>query len=204
MARSIIGILGLHLATAAGAQGLSPEEIGALVDEALGTQNEYQELLTDPDPRRSRAAMQIMSASGDPELVRMALDFGLSSTDPVVRRMALEGFFNSAPALQLTFDGSGLEDTRAFVNDISRMGGSYDDAMTAYAVLKVGDFDPAASCWTWDGQNQCALRLTDAGSAIHFQGYWYPIVLTEDRTLRGISTMYYTKEPVPFEIPVSP
>lgn len=191
------------LGGAAAAQSLTPEQIEEMVNQKLGGQNQYQALLSDPDGRRSRAAMAIMMASGDPDLVRMALDFGLTSTDRVVQRMALEGFFSAAPALHVTFDGSEVENLDGYKSDLRTLTGSVSDDLTGFALLKLGDWSPEEACWFWSDNRTCGVRLTDAGSSIFFQGYWYPMALA-DGVLRGVSNMYYAKEPIPFSIPVAP
>lgn len=202
MMRSLL-VAAILFGSAAGAQSLTAEQIQDMVDQKLGGQNEYQALLSDPDGQRSRAAMGIMMASGDPELVRMALDFGLTSTDRVVRRMALEGFFSGAPALHVTFDGSGVENLEGYKGDLRQLQGSVADDLTGFALLKLGEWSPENACWFWSDNRTCGVRLTDAGSSIFFQGYWYPMAL-EDGVLRGVSTMHYTQEPVSFGIPVAP
>lgn len=44
-----------------------------MVDQQMSNLNPYQELLNNPDPARSLAAMKVMLESGDEALVRMAL-----------------------------------------------------------------------------------------------------------------------------------
>ncbi len=197
--------LGLLLAPAVSVMAQTPslDELRAQIDANVEQQNGYLDLLSNPDPQRAREAMAVFLASGDPKLMRMALDFGLTSSDPVLQRYSLEGFFNSGPALQLTFDGSGLEDTRGLTADLQALGGSLSGDKMGYANLKLGPPDEKAGCWLWEGSKECGVRLTDAAAAIHFRSYWYPMVL-EDGVLHGMSNMYSTQRPVPFTIPVTP
>ena len=194
-------VLSLLFSGTAVAQSISIAELEKKINDAVEHQNGYLALLSDPDPRRAREAMNVFLASGDAELVRMALDFGLSSSNPALQRLALEGFFNDAPALQITFDGSALDSTSDFHNDLKNLNGSLSDSKIGYANLKLGPWSDEQDCWLWPDSDYCGVRLTDAASSIHFRGYWYPMHL-EDGILKGVSNMHYTKMPVPFSIPV--
>ena len=98
MKRLFLAATLIPLATIATAQTLTPEEISALVDKRMKELNPYQNLLNDPDPDRSLAAMQIMMESGDPDLTRMALEFGLLSPNPSVKRIAFEAWLSTGPS----------------------------------------------------------------------------------------------------------
>lgn len=185
------------------AQTLDPDALVNEIDGQMSNEEKFLELLGDANPARARLAMEMMLDSDDPAAERLALGFGLNSADPVFQRIALDGFFRTGPSLQVSFDASGIENLKGFTSDIQQLAGSVDDAQQGFAVLTVGDFSDAENCYQWAGSQDCGIRLTDAGASIYFRGYWYEITLHDDSTLRGISNMYYTEEPVPFVIPVA-
>jgi len=96
----------LLLPSQTNAQSLSLEDFSALVDQRSATLNGYETYLTDPDPQRAMAALQIMLESGDSTLVQMALSVGIYSADPNVRQTALKAFMAGKPSLDLFFDGA--------------------------------------------------------------------------------------------------
>jgi len=206
MARSLVvtalaaALLGAGMVAA---QTLDPDALLDQIDGQMSNEEKLLELLGDANPARARLAMEGMLASGDPAAARLALGFGLNSADPVLQRIALDGFFATGPSLHVSFDASALEKLANFESDIKQLDGSVDDARQGFAVLTVGAFSEAENCYHWADSQDCGIRLTDAGASIRFRGYWYEMTLHDDGTLRGISNMYYTKEPVPFVMPVA-
>ena len=201
--RAVIIAISVALASPALGQSISASDIAGQIDSKLAGQSEYRALLDDPDPRRSRAAMQIMMESGDVDLSRMALDFGMTSTDPVVRRLALEAFLNSRPALQVTFDGRGLDGDRHFKSNLSRLGGTVSANGFGFASLRLGEWDEEKSCWLWNGATDCGARLTDAGASITILGSWSQLFLNENGDLQGETNLHNVAQPVAFLIPVA-
>lgn len=149
-------------ATPLTAQSLTPEELRALVDERVSQQNPFEELLNDPDPARSLAAMEIMLESGDSDLVRMALEFGLLSTDSTVKRTALESYLRSKPVLSFRFDGSEIESSWFD----SQMKGS-DATMTTerigYWRMPVGEYDADKLCYKHTTHDTCFISVSPDG-----------------------------------------
>jgi hypothetical protein len=186
------------------AQTMTAAEIREVVDQELASQDEYLSLLGDPDPRRSRAAIRAMMGSGDVDLVRLALDVGLVSDDPVVRRVALEAFFGSSPLLQVMLDGAAVENRSWFNSNIESARGTVDVSGKGFFVSKIGEFDPAQSCWLWSDGKRCAVALNDSGPVIQMFTGWSTMTLTEDGVLVGQTNMNGVTEPVPFAIPVRP
>lgn len=197
-------LLVLLSAVTANAQAMTAAEIREAVDQELASQDEYLNLLSDPDPRRSRAAIRAMMGSGDVDLVRLALDAGLVSDDPVVRRVALEAFFGSSPLLQVMLDGAAVENRSWFNSSIESARGTVDASGKGFFVSKIGEFDPAQSCWLWADGQRCAVALNDSGPVIQMFTGWSAMSLTEDGMLVGQTNMGNVAEPVPFAIPVRP
>lgn len=200
----MVALLLLLSAVTANAQTMTAAEIRDVVDRELASQDEYLVLLGDPDPRRSRAAIRAMMGSGDVDLVRLALDAGLISDDPVVRRVALEAFLGSSPLLQVTLDGAAVENRGWFNSNVESAQGTVDTTGKAFFVGKIGEFDPAQSCWLWSDGTRCAVALNDAGPVIQMFTGWSAMSLTEDGMLVGQTNMGNVAEPVPFAIPVRP
>ena len=136
-------LLALSLcASAAFGQSLTPDQIRGLIDERVNSLNPYAELLNDPDPARSLAALRIMMESGDDTLVQMALEFGLLSADPVVRRTAFESFLSTGPILSIRFDGSAHQDTGQFASwvTVSAWSGTVGPDHIAFWRVPIGDY----------------------------------------------------------------
>ena len=203
--RSSMAATLLALATSlASAHAQTAAELADQLEAEMGETAQLRDLLTHPDPARARGAMRLMLASGNPDLMRMALGAGLSSGDPVARRMALEGYFSSGPVLQMTFDGSGLEDTGGLGKDMNALSGTMSSAGTGYTATKLGEYDEAQSCWLWAGSRKCGVRLSDAGVSLALFDKWAPMALEDDATLRGEHSLYYSGVPVPVSVAVAP
>lgn len=184
----------------ASAQTPSAEELKAQIDQRMADLESYRELLDQPDPMQSLAAMEVMLASGDSTLQRMALDFGLYSPDPGLRRKALEGFFNSGPSLAVTFDPSGLEgDFDVSMNQVS---GSVSPDGKGFATFLVGEFNPEQNCWMNARTSYCLVSLTEASISVLFYGDWGQGQLQDDGTVNGFADLARMSS-IPFSFPVA-
>lgn len=181
-------LLALISGAGASAQSLSVEEIRAKVDQSLRDLGSYQELLADPDPARSSAAMKVMLELGDAELQRIALDYGLYSPNPAVRRKALEGFFASEPRIEV-FVGAGRLHTSGnqdnYLRAFSQYGGSVDAELTGYFTWKLGKFDADQKCTLDSEGKECAVRVTDSGVSLRPWGEWLLLAPNEEGNLTG-------------------
>ncbi|MCL4674511.1 MAG: hypothetical protein KJZ59_00380 [Pararhodobacter sp.] len=149
------------------AQTQTVEQLRQQIDARVNALNPYQELLADPDPDRSLAAMEIMLASGDPVLMNMALEFGFLSNNPKVREMALTGFLTTGPSLTLEFDLSVTESEYVRRILLGVWQGAAGDNQRVYATWRVGPYNPATMCYEFHGyEGQCFLRITAAGVAV--------------------------------------
>ncbi|WP_018632748.1 hypothetical protein [Neomegalonema perideroedes] len=173
---------------AASAQSLTVEEIRAKVDQSLRDLGSYQELLADPDPARSSAAMKVMLESGDAELQKIALDYGLYSPNPAVRRKALEGFFASEPRIEV-FVGVGRLHTSSnqdnYLRAFAQYGGSVDAELKGYFTWKLGKFDADQKCALDSEGKECAVRVTDSGVSLRPWGEWLLLAPNEEGDLTG-------------------
>ena len=88
------------------AQSISIEELQKQIDAELSASNQCADLLNNPDPAQSLAAMKGMLRSGDPMLFGLALEYGLYSLNPEVHYLALKGYFDTGPLIEVRFDGA--------------------------------------------------------------------------------------------------
>lgn len=190
----------ITMACAAGAQSLTPEEIQAQIDQRVQTLNPYAELLNDPDPARSLAAIQIMMESGDPDLERMAREFGLLSPSPQVQRAALEAFLATGPILSMRFDGSSVRDEDFVPRLRSRFEATVGPDKIAFWKAKVGEFDPAQGCYVYDGSSACFVTVNADGIFFSGQSYRARARIDESGSVAGSATVERVDDPVPFSI----
>ncbi|MGD9918355.1 MAG: hypothetical protein AB7U46_10060 [Paenirhodobacter sp.] len=181
------------------AQSLSPADILAKVEEKTKVTNGYQDLLNDPDPARSMAAMEVMLDSGDAKLQRMALEYGLYSPNPQVRYLALKAFFDGQPVLRMRIDGSKVKEN--FEYHIDSLGGSIDSAKMGFLSMPVGEFIPDQSCYVRRDRNDCLVRISETEISISLlSGNWFPVTLNDQGQLVGEVGF---EPPAPVTIPVS-
>ncbi|HRO15753.1 MAG TPA: hypothetical protein PLL33_12055 [Paracoccus sp. (in: a-proteobacteria)] len=189
----------LLLAAPAGAQNLSVEEIGKLIDERVNALNPYQAILNDPDPERALAGMEIMLQQGDATLRRMALEFGLLSPNPTVRRTALEGFLASGPALSIRFDGTGIED-KGFGTWIPNLwNGTVDSENIGYWRIQVSGQDEETKCYL-DQNGKCFITVNSDGVFFTPDRMNGRADITPEGTLAGSANLYGITPPVPFSV----
>ena len=174
------------------AQRPSLEEMRARMEQEVSEIGAYRDLLADPDPTRSLAAMKTMLESGDPELQAVALEYGLFSPSPIVRRRALEGFLASGPVLDV------LMETPAELPSSSSMTGAYLDALKAregsidpqkggaYVGLRIGGHDPEKGCMVEAGGSDCVARVTAGGLSIRPWTEWWLLTLNEEGEAVGM------------------
>lgn len=169
------------------AQSMSASDIRARVDAKVGAVNEYQELLNDPDPVRSMAAMEVMLDSRDPALMRMALDYGVYSPNPQVQFAALKAFFDSGPVIRVIVDGSSVNDQDYLARSFRELGGSVDDRKIGHASLHVGAYSPSYACYLFaSSNNACLVRVSELGVEIRpWRNAWYPLRLNDRGELVG-------------------
>ncbi|WP_018632747.1 hypothetical protein [Neomegalonema perideroedes] len=193
MKRILIGLgLACLLAGPAPAQRPSLEEMRARMDQEVSEIGVYRELLADPDPTRSLAAMKAMLESGDLELQAIALEYGLFSPSPIVRRRALESFLASKPVLDVVME------TPAEMHPSSSVTGAYLDAFKmragsidpqkggAYVGLRIGDHDPEKGCLVEAGGSECVARVTSGGLSIRPWTEWWLLTLNEEGEAVGM------------------
>ncbi|MEL6574220.1 MAG: hypothetical protein AAFQ64_21460 [Pseudomonadota bacterium] len=182
-------------------QSLSVEELQAQIDARVEALNPYQELLADPDPDRSMAAMDIMITSGDPILVDMAIEFGLLSSNPDVREMALNGFLATGPTLTIAFDGSVTDDSAFRRVLLGSWQGAEGENSVVYATWKIGPFNEALSCYEFDGYSgQCYMRISPGGVSLSGSNLSGQLSNDGSGQLNGTVSINAVPEPIPTTI----
>lgn len=187
MRKTLLSLAGFFIMAGAPlyAQTMTPAEILAQVEKKVSGNNEYQQLLNDPDPARSMAAMEIMMGSGDPALARMALEYGLYSPNRAVQRAALDAYFGTQPKLNVYFDAGKSNSDWRFRNPITGGGGSIMPDGTGYILTDVGAYDPAQKCYLKVSESSCRVRVTDDAVTILFWNNWHVLNLNDQGELTG-------------------
>jgi len=182
----------------------SAAEIAAQVDQKMNALDEFGQLLNDPDPERALAAMSIMIGHEDPQIARMALQFGLTSTAAPVRRAALKAYFDSAPTLNVYFDGSALEQDD-FSYRIGQVGGTVDTSGEGFATIKVGNFDAAKGCYVYQQYPAyCLVTLSESNVGFHMWQKAASMTLNTAGNLEGMVFVERLRPAVPTTIPIRP
>ncbi|QPM90833.1 hypothetical protein PSAL_020750 [Pseudooceanicola algae] len=183
-------------------QTLSPEEIAAMVDQKMRDMNPYQELLNNPDPARSLAAMEIMLGTGDESLVRMALEYGILSPNPTVKRVAFETYLQTGPIFSIRFDGSKVEDGDfpRIVRDL--WNGTLDADMVGYWRIPVGQYYEVKRCYGVAGDSEENCFVTVNSDGIFLTPYYMNgrAIVADDGSLSGTANLQNVHEPLPFTI----
>lgn len=192
---------------AAQAQSISVEDLRAQVDERVGEMNGYQELLSDPNPARAIAAMEIMMGSGDATLQRMAVEFGIFSTNPSVRAAALKAYLDAKPTLTVfvTLGEAFEEDQRSWVQgQINRLGGTAGDGQEGFLSIPVGAYDAAQSCYTYaSDERECLMRVSDQVASIRLLRIWSALSMNEAGELVGAASPYQNYPTMDLRIPIT-
>lgn len=114
-------------------------------------------LLSDPDPNRRIAAMELLMQSDDPLYRQRAREFGLFSDDPTLRRTAVHAIFDAGGAFRIEIDPVD-EDSTNIAQFVSGYQGSMDSAGTSSVTfLLTPGFDAVNVCWT-DAQDVCRVQ----------------------------------------------
>jgi len=201
MRLGIITALAGALPALASAQSVSLEEFAAQVDERAQTLGGYRAYLTDPDPNRAMAAMEIMLESGEPGLVQMALSEGLYSPNPEMRQTALKAYMAGKPSIGLYFDGSAVtEELMDEYNHIVTYAyrGGVGPNKRASTSFKVGEWSDEFGCYlNQNVENYCLARINATTVSILLPGVdyggsnddvapqWVTLSLGEDGQLAG-------------------
>lgn len=182
------------------AQSLTVEELRAKIDQRVAAVNPYQELLADPDPARSMAAVEIMLESKDVVLERMAIEFGLLSSSPAVRRRALDAYLAAGPSLTMRLDGSKTESPSFAQLLRGSWRGSVDADGVAYTTWKVGGFDESEGCYLFEGYSQCFVKVSANGVAISGSNLSAQLQNDGSGTLSGVASLGGVTESIPITI----
>lgn len=194
----------LALAGQAALGQTTPDELRQQIDARSTNLDGFQQLLNDPDPRRSLAAVEGMLASGDPNLERMALEFGLTNPDPMIRATALRFHLEKLPSIAVDFDASALsEDDVGELNKIlSNLGGSIGPDRLGSFSIQPGDYKDDIGCFPHASNSRiCAMRIGTGSLSLHFggslqvAGRWANLHADESGMLRGGVSLSYQRGP---------
>ncbi|MDE4276815.1 hypothetical protein PXK58_21245 [Phaeobacter gallaeciensis] len=184
----------------AAAQSLTPEQIAAMVDQKMNELNPYQSLLNDPDPERSRLAMQVMLESGDPELVRMALEFGLLSPSQTVKHAALKAWLGTRPVITMRFDGTAVRDG-SYPKTITNSWSGSLDGKIGYWRISVGDYLEEKHCFANTRSPEDCFVTVNVDSIFFTPTYLNGrAIITDEGSLAGKGQMFNVDEQVPFSV----
>lgn len=202
MRLGIITALAGALPALASAQSVSLEEFAAQVDERAQTLGGYRAYLTDPDPNRAMAALEIMLESGEPGLVQMALSEGLYSPNPEMRQIALKAYMAGKPSIGLYFDGSSV--TEELIEEYNHIvtyayRGAVGPNKQASTSFKVGEWSDDFGCFLNQNiEGYCLARINATsvsillpehdsrrGSSWDVPAQWVTLSLGDDGKLTG-------------------
>ncbi|MBK0328408.1 hypothetical protein I5535_14050 [Rhodobacteraceae bacterium F11138] len=204
MAQKFYLALLFTIGTSVGAQTPTPEEIAAMVDKRVSERNPYAELLNDPDPQRSLAAMQIMLEGGDADLRRMALEFGVLSPNPVVRRSAVESYLKSGPVLTLKFEGGDDPGANYSSTVQGYYSGSTEPGNIGYWKIQVGEFSPESGCYLHvNARAGCFVTVNSNGVYLTHDQYDLLAARTnvnDAGLLEGYAKIYQVADPIPVTV----
>ncbi|MEO9629757.1 MAG: hypothetical protein ABJG14_04895 [Sulfitobacter sp.] len=198
LSQLIIASAIMSYATFASAQ-MTPEDLKALVDSRSGNLSGFQELLDDPNPRRSLAAVEGMLTSGDSNLERMALTFALTNPDTAIRATALEHHFAKLPPVAISFDATKLSDDemKVLIKVLKSLGGSIGPDKLGSFNFQPAAYDEQLGCYPQVyNERICAMRLGRGFVGLYFwgsnvSGHWVNFTADETGTLRGGTTFEY-------------
>lgn len=202
---AILTVLAALWAGQSPAQSLSLQDLAAMVDERSRTLDGYRAFLTDPDPSRAMAALQIMLESGDPKLVPLALGVGVYSADVQMRQTALMAFVAGKPTLDLVLDGANVTDEtlETYRTIVTRLQGSVGTGAVASLSFKMGDWSDDKGCYlNVDFEGQCLARVNQTTLAImmpsasYVPPLWVILSLNDDGELTGSVTPILNGNPV--------
>ncbi|NOR63726.1 MAG: hypothetical protein GQ535_14690 [Rhodobacteraceae bacterium] len=183
--------IALAIASPISAQSVSLEDLQRQIAAELAQSNQYAELLNNPDPAHSLAAMKVMLRSGDPILVDLAMNYGLYSPNPAVRRAALDGYFASEPVLEMEFDASELRFATSLAQILGMLGGSVSADRIGFASVKLGGWDDKNSCYAAQVSEElflddgCFLRNSENGVSLFLWRRWWHLELNDQGALSG-------------------
>lgn len=189
---------------------MTPEDLKKQIDARSSSLNGFQELLDDPDPRRSLAAVEGMLASGDSNLERMALEFALTNPDATIRATALAFHLSKLPSIAVEFDASAVAEDQAenLADTLESLGGSIGPDKKGSFSFKAGPYSEELGCYPQSvDKKRCAMRLGAGSLSLYFsgtnvQGRWANLYADETGVLKGGVSLGYASNP-PFSVPLT-
>lgn len=201
--RPLAACLFLALTGQAATAQITPEDLKKQIDARTDTLSGFQQLLEDPDPRRSLAAMEGMLASGDPNVEHMAMEFGLTNPDPMIRTAALNAYMAKLPPIAVDFDASALPDEQLeqLAKILRATGGSIGPDKKGSFSFQAGPFNEGQGCFPHASSSRvCAMRVGTGSLSLYFSGTnvsgrWVNLHADETGQLKGGISLNYGSEP---------
>jgi hypothetical protein len=189
---------------------MTPEDLKKQIDARSSSLNGFQELLDDPDPRRSLAAVEGMLASGDENLERLALEFALTNPDATIRATALAFHLSKLPAIAVDFDASAVADDQAtnLADTLKDLGGSIGPDKKGSFSFQAGPYSEELGCYPRsNSEKYCAMRLGAGSLSLYFlgnsvTGRWANLYADETGVLKGGVSLGSYSNP-PFSLPLT-
>lgn len=208
--RTFIAVFIFVFSTHTAVGQITPEDLKKQIDARSGSLNGFQELLDDPDPRRSLAAVEGMLASGDSNLERMALEFALTNPDATIRATALAFHLSKLPAIAVEFDASTVADDQAenLGKTLKVLAGSMGPDKKGSFSFQAGPYSEKLGCYPLSGSDRtCAMRLGAGSLSLFFSGdgvtgRWANLYADETGVLKGGVSLGYGYSP-PFSLPLT-
>lgn len=172
---------------------LTLDDLTARVNERVGTLSSFDDALSDSDPRKALAAMQIMIEQGDSDQRRMAIRSGLYSTDLAIRSTVLRAIMNSAPNLIVELTPVGDEVNQYYPRQIGAFAGTIRPDNSASLVRKLGEWDAEEQCWrASDGNKNCMVKLNADTLSLYLDS-WSQLRLDKEGNLTGPANFSQTQ-----------
>lgn len=208
--RPLIAAFILLLSSQTAVGQMTPEDLKKQIDARSSSLNGFQELLDDPDPRRSLAAVEGMLASGDENLERMALEFALTNPEATIRATALAFHLSKLPAIAVDFDASAVADDQAenLAETLKRLRGSMGPDKKGSFSFQAGPYSENLGCYPVSGDaSTCAMRLGAGSLSLYFtgssvDGRWANLYADENGVLKGGVSLGFAGYP-PFSLPLT-
>ncbi len=166
-----VASLGLLSALPVQAQ-FSLDEIEANVGSLSDEMTRVDALLSDPDPNKRLAAMDMLIKSGNLDYAARAKEVGLFSSDKQMQRRALNAIFDNGGPFRVDALLNVVADDKTWARSfIKTYDGSFrDNDSIGSVIIYLGEFDKTAGCWPARGQSYCSITPTGDQYVIRIGG----------------------------------
>lgn len=163
--------------------------------------DEIDTLLSDVDPNRRAAAINLLIKSGNSAFVERAIEVGLLSDDPRMRAVSLQKVLETGGPFTLDIQLTDAEEEntsiRKWLSDYGKGSWNESDGVGT-TVFAIDDFDQKNNCWPFLNVKKCALVVD--GERVMLAGWQYAVgalTLQDDGTLEGTFGYSYGDQSAP-------